>query len=378
MKIRYTLVFILVVTGYLVSCSSGEEKTEEVTSESGNLVIKVDREQANIIGLEFGYLKSMLLPTRVICSGFLDTPPGNKAKISSVVSGKVVRINYLVGDRVRKGAEIIRLESVEFLEIQKNYISIRSNLTFLEDNYKRQKRLAEENVNARKVFHEAERDYFTAKAEFEYVRRKLDLLQVNTDEIEKGNISAYLSIRSTINGYVASIHTVLGEVVDADDVMAELINPDHLHAELKVYEKDVLKVKKGQKVEILTKIDTLQLLGEIFLIGKELDEESRAVMIHVHIPDNEYLLPGMYVEGNILLDEQKVIAIPEEGLLREEGRSFIYVLVEDADGNYTMKRETVIAGEEKNGMVAVQFPAAMDTSRLVAIKGVYYLASGSE
>jgi cobalt-zinc-cadmium efflux system membrane fusion protein len=358
-----------------MTCSLKENPPEEPSMDSTDMVITITDVQAKTMGLEFGKLKNLLLSRSVNSSGYIDTPPRNKAKISSIVSGKVVRINYLVGDSVKKGNEIIRLESIEFLEIQKNYISVKSNLKFLEDNYLRQKKLSEENVSAKKVFYQSERDYFTAKAEFEYISKKLDLLHASKTEIEKGNITPYLSIQSTINGYVTEIHTVLGEFVDAEDVMAEVINPEHLHAELNVYEQDVLKVKIGQKVEISTRIDTISIMGEIFLIGKELEEDSRSLPIHVHIPENENLLPGMFVEGKILLDEMRVLAIPEEGILREEGMSFVYVLMNNMNNLYTLKRKVVIPGEENGGMVAVQFPDAADTSKLIAVKGVYYLSS---
>jgi cobalt-zinc-cadmium efflux system membrane fusion protein len=361
--------------GFLLSCDGSNNQTEKTSPGSDNLVINISEDQAKAIGLEFGKLKKLLLSSAVISNGYLDTPPQYKAKISSIVSGKIVKVNYLVGDYVRRGSEIIRLESIEFLEIQKNYIAVKSNLKYLEDDYLRQKKLSEENVSAKKLFYQSEKDYFTALAEFEFINKKLDILNVSKEEIEKGNITPYLSIQSTINGYITGINTVLGEFVSAEDVMVELIDPRHLHAELNVYEKNVLKIKKGQKVEISTKIDTMSFTGKVFLIGKELDEDSRSIPVHVHIPENKNLLPGMFIEGKILLGERNVLAIPETGLLREEERSYIFVLLEHVNNNYVIKKVVVKTMEEKNDMVAIEFPGTMDTSRMVAIKGVYYLSS---
>ena len=377
MKNRYQTIFILLIIGYFISCHPKEKTSEEPFVESIDLDISVSNEQAKAIGLEFGKLQNLLLSNSVECNGYLDTPPQYKAKISSIVSGKVVKINFLVGDYVQKGKEIIRLESIEFLEIQKNYISVKGNLKYLEDNYLRQKLLSEQNVNAKKDFLQSEKDYFSAKAEFEFIRGKLDLLHAPKNEIEQGNISPFLSIRSTINGYMTHLNTVMGEIVDAEDIMAEIINPEHLHAELNIYEKDAAKIKKGQKVEISTKMDTSIILGEIFLIGKEFDQNSRSIPIHVHFPENKNLLPGMYIEGKILLEEQYHLAIPQEGITRDEQRSFIYTLMETQSDAYILRRNSVTTGEEKNGMVALQFPDEVDTSKLVAIKGVYYLSGAN-
>lgn len=377
MKKRYQNIFILLILGYFISCNPRENTSEEPVNGSNDLSISVSNEQVEAMGLEFGKLQNLLLSNSVECNGYLDTPPQYKEKISSIVSGKVVKINFLVGDYVPKGKEIIRLESIEFLEIQKNYISVKGDLKYLEDNYLRQKLLSEQNVNAKKVFLQAEKDFLSAKAEFEFINGKLDILHAPKKEIEQGNISPFLSIRSNINGYLTRLSTVMGEVVDAEDIMAEIINPEHLHAELNIYEKDVSKIKKGQKVELTTKMDTSIFIGEIFLIGKEFDQNSRSIPIHVHFHENKNLLPGMYIEGKILLEEKYHLSIPQEGIIRDEERSFIYTLMETQGDSYILKRNSVITGEEKNGMVALQFQDEVDTSKLVAIKGVYYLSGAN-
>jgi len=374
MKHRYRTIWLLLIVCYFVSCHPKENVSEEPIIQSTDLYISISKEQANAIGLEFGKLQNLPLYNSVECNGFLDTPPQYKAKISSIVSGKVVKINYLIGDYVEKGNEIIRLESIEFLEIQKNYISVKGNLKYLEDNYLRQKLLSEQNVNAKKDFLQAEKDYFSTKAEFEFICGKLDILHAPIKQIEQGNISPFLSIRSNIDGYLTHLNTVMGEFFDAEDVMAEIINPEHLHAELNIYEKDAVKIKKGQKVELSTKMDTSIILGEVFLKGKEFDQNSRSITIHVHFPENKNLLPGMYIEGRILLEEEYHLAIPLEGIIRDEQRSFIYTLVETKGDAYLLRRNSVTTGEEKNGMVALQFPDPVDTTKLVAIKGVYYLS----
>lgn len=378
MKILYPSLYIFFICGFLHSCHSTDKKPKEAITDTGTDFITVTREQAEAMDLKFGKLQQIIISNTINANGLIDTPPENRAKISSIVSGKVLRINYLVGDAVRKGSQIILLESMEFLEIQKNYLAAKSNLKFLEDNYLRQKKLSEENVNARKVFMESESVYLSAKAEFEFLNKQLGLLRADKTEIEEGNFTPYLSISSPINGFIAASFTTTGEYVDAEDVMVEVINPDHLHVELKVYEKDILSVQKGQKVEITARLEDIKLTGEIILVGKELDPDTRSIPVHVHLTEEEHLVPGMYVEGKILLDEKSVLALPDEGLVREESRNFVYMLMEEKSDELILKRIHVVSGEVKDDMVTVEFPVPVDTSRMFAIKGVYYLSSGTE
>jgi len=373
-----SFLFIFIIGGFLFSCRSTDNNPGGIVADPDINVVSVTREQAEAIGLQFGKLQQMMISNDINANGLIDTPPENRARISSIVSGKVLRINYLEGDEVKKGSQIILLESMEYLEIQKNYLTAKSNLKFLEDNYLRQKKLSEENVNARKVFLESESIYLSARAEFEFINKKLSILKANKAEIEKGNFTPYLSISSSIDGFISSINTTSGEYVDAEDVMVEVINPNHLHAELRVYERDMLKVRKGQKVEITARIEEIELTGEIFLVGKALDPDTRSIPVHVHLSNEENLVPGMYVEGKILLDEQSVLALPEEGLVREESRTMVYMLMEEKENELILKRIRVIPGEEKDKMVAIEFPSPIDTSKMVAISGVYYISSASE
>ena len=376
---RNHLLNILICTGTLISCSPRDNQPDEKEIPIDGDYFTITTEQAKTIGVDFRKLEYMELSEVVTANGFLEIPPQNKAIISSNVSGKTMKINYLVGDYVKKGSEIIRIESIEFLEMQKNYSIIKSTLKYLEDDYMRQKTLSEQNVNARKVFLQAEKDYLSAKAELESMNQKLDLLQADRRAIEEGNVTPYLSIRSPIQGYVTHVNTAIGSFVEDRGILAEIINPEHLHAELNVYERDILKLRKGQQVEIrIPQIEDLKIRGEVFLIDRELDEDARTATVHVHIHENERLLSGMYIEGNVILDNKKVLAVPEEGLVREENSSFVYFLMDQSGENYTLKKEFVNVDFEQQGMAAIHFINKVDTTRMLAVGGVYYLSSGTE
>jgi len=369
---------ILFLIVSIMSCTPEATQSLESTNDFKRGQITVTKEQAKAIGLEFGKLDVLFVSKGIAAYGYLETPPQNRAKISSNVSGNVTNVNYLVGDYVKKGNEIIRIESIEFLVIQKNYITMKSALKYLEDDYMRQKKLAEQNVNAKKIYFKAEKDYLSAKAEFELADKKLDILQASKQEIQKGNISPYHSIRAPISGYVSEMYSVISEFINAEDILVEIINPEHMHAELNVYESDALKIKKGQKVEItVPQNEDLNMIGEVFLVGKELDEQSRSVDIHVHIPEKDNLLVGMYIEGKILLDPQNVIAIPEKGLIQEEDASYIYMMTSQTENDYTIKKVFVNPGIENNGLVAIEFTEEVDTTQMVAVSGIYYLSSST-
>jgi len=376
---RNFLIYSLISTGLILSCNPQEKQPVESIPALDGQLIYISEEQAKTIGLDFKPLRYLELPDIVTANGYLETPPQYQAKVSSNIQGRIVKVMPLIGDYVKKGQIIIQIESIEFLEMQKNYIVLKSTLKFLEDDYLRQKKLSEQNVNAKKVFLQAEKDYMAAKAEYEIMHKKFEILQVNIEDIEKGKVSTYHNIRSPINGYVNRINTVLGDFIDTDDMLIEILNPEHLHAELNVYERDILKIEIGQEVIIrVLQIEELEIRGEVFLIDKELDEVTRTATIHVHILENKNLLTGMYIEGQVQLDHKKALVVPAEGLVREEGSAFVYFLMDKVNDGYSLKKELVHIEVERQGLAAIRFIEEVDTTKMLAVGGVNYLSNEME
>ncbi|MGD9329156.1 MAG: efflux RND transporter periplasmic adaptor subunit, partial [Cyclobacteriaceae bacterium] len=374
-----SIFFSLVIICFIWSCNFNKANQVETETNSGNEFITISKDQATILGLEFGHLRNINITSGISVNGYFATPPENTAFISSNVSGKVIRVNFQIGEKVKKGSEVVCVESIEFLEIQRDYIATKSSLKYLEDEYERQKKLADQNVNARKVFLRAEKDYLESKAQLESLKKKLEILRVSTENLENGNLLSQLSIKSPIEGYISEVNTITGETVDNETILIKVVNPEHMHVEFDVFEKDIMHVHVGQKVELsIPNAPQIQMLGDIILIGKEIDEDTRSVKVHAHFPDNQNLYVGMFVQGKILTEESEKMAIPEQGLLREEKRSYVYKLLSENDSSYSLKRELVAPGPERDGLVVLNFLSDIDSNDMFAINGVYYLSSDLE
>jgi cobalt-zinc-cadmium efflux system membrane fusion protein len=328
------------------------------------------------MGLDIGYLHKEMIAGGVSVNGYLDTPPQYKANVSSIIGGRIIAIHFLPGDYVRKGQEVLRLESPDFLRLQLNYIEARGGLKYLKDEYERQKKLNENNVNARKVFLQAERDFQSKTAEFATLADQLKLLGVDPENLQADQLSSIIRLRSPINGFISEIYPTLGEYVHAESDVFRIVNPEHLHAELNVFEKDILKIRKGQKVEIrLPQMQDSVIRGEVFLVGKELDEKSRTINVHVHIEEREELVVGMYVEARILTSVEEVYVIPNEALMVEERGSSIFIVTSKSGDVVRFKKIPVRTGMEREGKTQVFLSEQVDDNTQVAVSGVYYLSS---
>ena len=101
-----------------------------------------------------------------------------------------------------------------------------------------------------------------------------------------------------------------------------------------VYENDVHLLKEGQKVDFtVSNRPGEELTATIFAIGKEFEPNTRAVHIHARLNNNPgNLIPGMYVSGHIHTDENKVRALPNDAVVTEGTKSYIFILDESVTG----------------------------------------------
>mgnify|MGYP001953528225 CR=1 FL=1 len=57
------------------------------------------------------------------------------------------KINFLLGDNVAKGQIMAELESMEFIDLQQQYVELNARIAYLKEDFERQK--SYENVEAR-------------------------------------------------------------------------------------------------------------------------------------------------------------------------------------------------------------------------------------
>ena len=78
--------------------------------------------QIDVMGIEYGGMRSVNLSTAIKANGHLALPPQKKASLSAILGGRVRSILVLEGDYVRKGQTLAWLEHPEFLSAIGEYL----------------------------------------------------------------------------------------------------------------------------------------------------------------------------------------------------------------------------------------------------------------
>ncbi len=360
--IKYLMTFL--ITFLVLSCGKSDGGSKVIVGgsyDNMNTAVKDDliivtKAQFESENMQLVSLEDHSFPIHIKSTGIIDVPPNSKAVISAYAGGYIKNSPLLVGDNVKKGQALLTIENLEFIELQQEYIEIAEQLTYLKSEFERQKELYSENISSKKSFLKAESDYKRTSAMYNGLRKKLQMLNINPTAAEEGNMTAVTVIYAPISGSITDINISTGSYVSPADEIMEIVNTDHIHLELRIFEKDVLKIKKGQKVIFRIPESTNESFeGEIHLIGKSIDK-NRTVQVHAHIDHDikHNFIVGMFVETDIIVDDKTSKALPEGALVDVNDRDYVLILESIDDDKYTFLKKEVITGENYNGFIKIK------------------------
>ncbi|WP_394991756.1 efflux RND transporter periplasmic adaptor subunit [Emticicia sp.] len=328
MKNLVNMLLIVASILILTSCrnkKAAEETTDSIVVESS--IANLSEKQVQSIGITTGSLEQKTFSTILKVSGRIDVPPQNLISVSVPMGGYLKSSHLIPGMHVRKGESIAIIEDPQYIQLQQDFLITQSKISFLENEYQRQKELNLSKASSDKVFQQAEMELKTQKILVKAFAEKLKLIGINPEKLNENSISKSINIYSPINGYVSKVNVNIGKYIAPTDVMFELVNTSDIHLALKVFEKDLDKLSIGQKVMAYTNTyPDKKYPCEILLIGKSLNEE-RNTEVHCHFEAyDKALIPGTYMNAEIAITNAKSYVLPEDAVVRFENKHYIFVM----------------------------------------------------
>ncbi|MBX0292024.1 efflux RND transporter periplasmic adaptor subunit [Hymenobacter sp. HSC-4F20] len=376
---RYILLPFL--TGLLAACGSDTTTTPPAATSPESATpaattnpdeVSISPAQAQAAGLETGSFAWKNMTTDVQANGSIDVPPQNQASVSAVMGGYVQSVEVLPGQQVSRGGIVAVLRHPDYLRLQQDYLQSKARVTFLQKELQRQQALDAEDVGAKRKLQQAQSDYASEQATLRTTAAQLRMLGLSISRLDRGDISPTVPLVSPIKGYVKTVNINPGQFVNPQDVLVEVVDRSDLHLELKVFERDIARVKVGQHIlfKIPSRGSNEDLGARVFLVGKAFNDDARTVSVHAHLePERDDVLPGQYVSAHIQTAGARQRTLPEDAVIQAGELSYIFA--QTKAGSY--RRYKVRTGAEENGDVAITpLEPLPDTTRVVR-HGAYFL-----
>jgi RND family efflux transporter MFP subunit len=314
-KVIVLIIFLLIVSFLLLLRRGGKSESKNLPNGSDSEVIAAVVETEKVV------------PRDIM--EFIDSnglaKAWQEAEISPEVSGKVKSILAEVGDELKAGDPIFKLND-ELLRLQVE--KARSLVTQLEGNYLSSKRdlSRKEKLYQDGVISELDLDLAKAKEKadrglLEGAKTSLKIAQRDLRES---------TIRSPISGSLAERLIDIGTTVLPQMKVASVVDTSRIRIKIGISEKEIRKIKKGQQVEVyLDAFPNEKYQGTVFSVGLKANESTLTFPVEVEIVNNRdpMLKPGMVARLKIQTGNHlQVVVIPQEVTINEEGESFVFVV----------------------------------------------------
>lgn len=350
MKKTFILLGTLIIG--LASCRNTDQSLTadvEIPVSVDELKLKPIEEYVNTTGTAFpkGEIE---LKSKIAAAYFLEKNPE---------TGR----SWQLGDRVKAGSLIARLEDEEYVNSVKMETN-QLNLELMESELRKQESLYEKGGVTLKELKTAGINYENAKTTV--TNSKLQLQKTR--------------IVSPIDGVIVDLpyHTQGTEVATGVTV-AKIMDYRTMYMDVQLPEKYISVIKPGQRVKLTNyTIAEDTLIGNITQLSPAIDASTRTFKGTIAIDNNKYILrPGMFVKADIVTNHKdSVIVIPKNIILsRQRGKTVFIVdrgvaaerIVETGLENLTDVE--IIRGLSKNERVVVSgFETLSNRSKVKIIK----------
>ncbi|HRA72142.1 MAG TPA: efflux RND transporter periplasmic adaptor subunit, partial [Flavobacterium sp.] len=269
-------------------------------------------------------------------------------------AGRIEKWYVQEGDFVKKGQVIATIANPQFIQLQEEYLSTSSKITFAEQELARQKELNEGNAGALKNYQSANAELKAIRTRRASLQQQIQLMGINPNSLNNGNLRSALSVTSPINGTVSSVFSKIGSYVDVSSPVAEIVDNSQLHLDLNVFEKDLPMLKVGQIIHFrITNNSGEDYNAKVYSIGASFENDSKSIPVHATVQGNKLgLIDGMNITAIVSLNDITTNAVPNDAIVSTDGKDYIFVVTnkqaeEEKPEEGEVEKETETKGKEQ-------------------------------
>ncbi len=270
---------------------------EPKEGECPNTVVRVHLapEVAKQLGLTYHTVESRTVSETLRANAEVLYPPSRYARIAPRIHGTVREVKGILGEEVEQGAVLAVVEAAELGQAKSDYLQATSILKLRRTTFEREQALFEKKITAGREIQEAETQLEEAKLGLEKASQRLATFGMSSDQIkvmaEKRDTAAFLQVTAPFAGTLVEASAVPGEIAGPEKPLFAVAAVDRLWVSIDVFEADLPKVEKGQRVLFTVEgMSGKRFPGKVVAIGGEVDDRTRTVRVYGEVKNVDGLL----------------------------------------------------------------------------------------
>jgi len=332
----------LAVSLFLISCgdSKGDPKAEapppvKVESEQDLNVFQVDHSEQFPLATAVAHESA----SQLTVTGTVNPDVSRSVPVISIATGRVVELHARLGDMVKKGQLLLRVQSADMSAAFSDYRKAMADVKLARIQFERAKLLYDKGAISLNEFQTAEDVENKAQVDVENTTERLRVLGGSID-----HPAAIVDIRAPVSGVITD------QQVTAASGVAGLGSPNpftisdlsNVWILCDVYENDLANVHVGETAEIrLNAYPDKVFTGRISNVGPVLDPSLRAAKVRIEVRNPGLMRVGMFVTATFHGQKKETRAsVPASAILHLHDRDWVYI----SAGDKKFRRVEVVAG----------------------------------
>ena len=313
-EILFFFISLLLVAPFLSSCKESDAIETNISRPVNVMVRNVTMVSDNI---------------PILVSSFLEAE--KTAPISFQIPGKIVKVNFDLGNRVEKNQVVAEVEIDDY----QNHLKIaQAQFMKAEDAFNRLTPLFEEGVIPEKTLIEITSGLAQARAGKNIAQKKV----------------RDTKLRAPFAGVIGMKAIEIGQMISPGTPAFTIVKNDKIYACSSIPESEIGQLKIGQKARV--KVPALsggEFYGRVKYIGAVADPKTRTYIVKIILDNPGYILrPGMIANVSIETDRKiEILTIPGRAIVRDPD-NLTYVFLADKENCRAFRKRVFPGAIHKN------------------------------
>ena len=245
-----------------------------------------------------------------------------QSTVSAQISGRVKEVNFDVGDTVKKGQVILRIDERETAQAlagsQAQVMQAQAALTQAKANYERSVQLFEQKYISQSGLDKAKADYDVAQAQ---------AAASEAGESQSALARGYAAVIAPFGGVVASRLVEMGEMVTVGKPLMIGFDPSQMRVVVNVPQYKLAEIGTHPKVNVELSSLKRWVPAAAVTVQPSADTRTHSTQVRVSLPAKEKgVYPGMFVRAHFVVGKASKLLIPASAVVRRSEVVAVYVV----------------------------------------------------
>lgn len=368
----------------LASCTKSKpDESPEKEVKAGASLVTMEPAAQRHVGMKVAPATMTQLTEYLQVTGTVQPVDSRVSQVRSPARGRLLEVRVRVGDRVRAGQQLARIDNIEAGELTAQLSSARAELQRFKVQLAAQSRQVERNQKLSEIGAVPQKDYEQSRSEYQALEESVRSqeavaagLKARLRRFGKSDpdpsIAVLTAITAPFAGIITKAVTAPGEIVEPSTELFTVADISQVWVQAEVYEKDLGRMQVGQSAII--HVDTYpdeSFAGKVTYISDALDPQTRTAKVRCEIANDRVRLKlDMFATIQLPTTfSRQAIAVPIGAIQQLDTKTVVFV----QKGASQFEAREITPGKNVNGQVEVV--AGLREGEPVVVVGAFHLKS---